>query len=54
MWRDVERDLNTAGRETDEGAILLDEWARLRTEYQRLVDLAAKHHRPPPPRWPED
>ncbi len=32
---------------------LIDEWTRLRVEYQRLFDLARQHHRPEPPPWPE-
>lgn len=54
MWRDIAGQLDTVDRETDKAVQLLDEWARLRTEYQRLVELAARHHRPLPPQWPED
>jgi hypothetical protein len=54
MWRDIEQQLSMVGRETDEAARLVDEWARLRTEHKRLVELAVRHHRPMPPKWPED
>ena len=54
MWNDIEQQLSAVARETNEEARLLDEWARLRTEYQRLVELAAKHERPVPPPWPDE
>ena len=54
MWREVEQQLNSVPCESDAATQLLDEWARLRTEYERLVELAAKHHRPLPERWPDD
>jgi hypothetical protein len=53
MWNDIEQQLSAVARETAEEARLLDEWARLRTEYQRLVELAGAHHRPAPPPWPD-
>lgn len=53
MWNEIEKQLGAVARETTEEARLLDEWARLRTEYQRLVELAGAHHRPAPPPWPE-
>ena len=53
MWREVERDLEAAPPDSDEAARLTAEWARLRAEYQRLIELARKHHRPEPEPWPE-
>jgi hypothetical protein len=52
MWRDIEQELNSVSRESDEAVELLDEWARLRTEYSRLTELARKQHRPLPDPWP--
>ncbi len=52
MWRNIERALNAFPRESDEALELLDEWARLRIEYLRLVDLAREQHRPLPEPWP--
>lgn len=51
-WRDLERALNAVPPESDEAIELLDEWARLRIEYARLVDLARRQHRPLPEPWP--
>lgn len=53
MWGEVEQQLNAVPHESDEATQLLDEWARLRTEYERLVELASRHHRPLPERWPD-
>lgn len=53
MWHEVERQLNAVTGDSDEATQLLDEWARLRTEYERLVELASRHHRPLPEQWPE-
>jgi hypothetical protein len=36
-----------------ENARLIDEWALLRAEHQRLIEAARLHHRPEPPAWPE-
>jgi hypothetical protein len=52
-WRQVEHDLKSAPPGSAEAANLIEEWARLRTEYQRLFDLAREHHRPEPDAWPE-
>lgn len=52
MWHDIEQALNAVPRESDEALELLDEWARLRTEYVRLTDLARAQHRPLPDPWP--
>ena len=67
MWREVERDLAAARADLArvdpatpeatrldvETARLIDDWALLRAEYQRLTDAARRHHRPEPPAWPE-
>lgn len=54
IWREILEQLQTVPPESAEAVRLLDEWALLRTEYERLVELAVKHHRPAPPPWPED
>jgi hypothetical protein len=54
MWRDVERQLGEAAPDSDTAARLLDESARLRAEYHRLIDLAREHHRPEPPPFPTE
>jgi hypothetical protein len=53
MWRDVERTLEALQPDSDEATRLLDEWARLRAEYQRLIEFAREHRRPEPEPWPE-
>jgi hypothetical protein len=53
MWREVERDLQEAEPGSLETEGLQGEAARLRDEYQRLIDLAVAHHRPVPPPLPE-
>lgn len=52
MWRRVERSLETIPPQSEEAAPLMAEWARLRTEHQRLIKLARAHHRPEPSPWP--
>ena len=52
MWREVERDLDAADRESEEARRLASEAVRLRDEYQRLIELARQHHRPEPPAFP--
>jgi hypothetical protein len=52
MWRDVERDLAKTPEGSPEAEQLQAMAARLRTEYQRLFDLAREHHRPEPPPFP--
>lgn len=54
MWREVERALQTAVTGTDEAESLQADAARLRDEYQRLIEAAAAHHRPVPPPFPGD
>ena len=54
MWREVERDLREVDPASDEAAGLIEEWARLRVEHQRLSDLARRRRRPTPAPWPED
>ena len=49
MWREVERDLQSAAAGSVEAEALQTEALRLRDEYQRLVALAREHHRPEPP-----
>jgi hypothetical protein len=53
MWREVERDLDKAPPGSPEAEGLQAEAARLRDEYQRLVDAAIEHHRPVPPPLPD-
>ena len=38
-WREVERELRPLDPASDAAARLVEEWARLRAEYQRLFDL---------------
>jgi uncharacterized coiled-coil DUF342 family protein len=52
MWREVERRLATVGDDSDEAEELRSDAARLRNEYQRLIDEAMKYHRPVPPPMP--
>ena len=52
-WREVEREQRDVPSDSDDAARLIDEWARLRIEYHRLIDLAREHHRPEPAPWPE-
>ncbi len=49
MWRDVERRLEAAERDSAEAESLQLEAARLRDEYTRLIEEARRHHRPEPP-----
>jgi hypothetical protein len=49
MWRKVERELAVAAPDSAEAEALQTEAARLRDEYQRLIDTAREHHRPEPP-----
>ena len=53
MWREVERRLADATPDSPEAEALQGEAARLRDEYQRLVELARDHHREEPPPLPE-
>jgi hypothetical protein len=52
-WGEVERDLKTVMPGSPEGDALIEEWARLRIEYQRLFDQAREHRQPVPAAWPE-
>jgi hypothetical protein len=54
MWREVERRLRGVPLDSDEAALLVEQWALLRAEYQRLIEEAWKHHRPEPEPWHED
>jgi hypothetical protein len=54
MWRDIERQLKDAAPGSPELEHLQSEAARLRDEYQRLVEAALEHHRPVPPPFPGD
>ena len=53
MWRDVERELASADPGSHEAEDLEAEAARLRDEYQRLIEAARAHHRPEPPPLPD-
>jgi hypothetical protein len=53
LWRHVQKALREAEPDSPEAERLIDEWARLRLEYERLVDLATEHDRPEPMEWPE-
>jgi hypothetical protein len=52
MWRDVERALAAAAPGSDEEELLQADAARLRDEYQRLIEAALAADRPVPPPWP--
>jgi uncharacterized coiled-coil DUF342 family protein len=54
MWREVERRLARVGGESEEAEELHAEAARLRNEYQRLIEEATKYHRPVPPPMPPE
>jgi hypothetical protein len=54
MWREVERTLARVPAGGDEAEELQAEAARLRNEYQRLIDEATKYHRPVPPPMPPE
>ena len=54
MWREVERSLARAPIDSEEAEELQAEAARLRNEYQRLIDEATKYHRPVPPPMPSE
>lgn len=54
MWRDVERKLAGVPIDSEEAEELQAEAARLRNEYQRLIDEATKYHRPVPPPLPPE
>ena len=49
MWRDIERRLARVPNDSEEAEELQSEAARLRNEYQRLIDEATRYHRPVPP-----
>jgi len=49
MWREIERQLADATPASAEAEALQLEAARLRDEYQRLIQAAREHHRPEPP-----
>ena len=53
MWREVERDLELTAAGSAEAEVLQADAARLRDEYQRLINAAIEHHRPEPPPMPE-
>jgi hypothetical protein len=52
-WREVERELKALDPLSDDAARLTDDWARLRAEYQVLLDRARQHHPPEPTAGPE-
>lgn len=52
MWRDIERQLAEADPDSAEAEDLRLEAARLRDEYQQLIQAARAHHRPEPPPLP--
>ena len=54
MWRAVERSLARVRADSEEAEELQAEAARLRNEYQRLIDEATKYHRPVPPPLPSE
>jgi hypothetical protein len=54
MWRETERALARVPDGSDEAEELQAEAARLRNEYQRLIDEATKYHRPVPPPMPPE
>jgi uncharacterized coiled-coil DUF342 family protein len=54
MWREVERRLAQVGVDSEEAEELHAEAARLRNEYQRLIEEATKYHRPVPPPMPTE
>ena len=54
MWREVERALESVDRGSPEAEDLQADAARLRDEYQRLIQAAIEHHRPEPPPWPNE
>lgn len=53
-WRDVAGRLRDAPQNSAERNSLVNEWARLRLEYERLVDKATEENRVLPRRWPEE
>ena len=53
MWREVERQMHDAQIDSAELEYLQAEAARLRDEYQRLVEAALRFGRPVPPPFPE-
>ena len=54
MWREIERSLSKAVPGSDEAEELQSEAARLRNEYQRLIEEATRYHRPVPPPMPPE
>jgi hypothetical protein len=52
-WRDVERQLEALADGSPEAEDLQADAARLRDEYQRLIEEALLHHRPAPPPFPD-
>jgi uncharacterized coiled-coil DUF342 family protein len=54
MWREVERNLARVPDDGEEAEELRAEAARLRNEYQRLLEEATKYHRPVPPPMPAE
>ena len=54
VWREVERKLAGVPHDSEEAEELQAEAARLRNEYQRLIDEATKYHRPVPPPLPTE
>jgi hypothetical protein len=53
LWRDVERELASAPPGSHRAEELEADAARLRDEYQRLIQAAREHHRPEPPPLPD-
>jgi hypothetical protein len=54
MWRDVARGLARSIPGSAHEAGLRADADRLRSEYQRLVELARAHHRPEPAPFPQE
>ena len=52
-WREVERQLADTPGHSPEAEVLQAEAARLRDEYQALVQAARENDRPEPPPFPE-
>jgi hypothetical protein len=52
-WREVERELAAVDPTSEAATVLTDEWARLRAEHRRLIDMARLQLRPEPDAWPD-
>ena len=53
MWREIERELEAAEPGSPEAEHLQSEAARVRKEYQRLIQAALEADRPVPPPFPD-